>query len=197
MLCAWQVRFQRKCSRRERAAGGRDMVRKQMGLLDEAIRDHLELKRRRGADPGEVAREQREALPAGHGVQSAGPGEGYAPSDEVTPEAVAAAGQSSIRRDEEGSQASQPAPNGDRSHLDQETAEFDMESVLSESPEAPVDDFPPPTRIAASSASGRSSSRQEELDWDFPGSAPASVSDDDTLQPAARDWSHAEGDQQT
>jgi hypothetical protein len=33
-----------------------------MGLLDDAIRDHLELKRLRGADPGEVAREQREAL---------------------------------------------------------------------------------------------------------------------------------------
>lgn len=33
-----------------------------MGLLDDAIREHLELKRRRGADPGEVAREQHEAL---------------------------------------------------------------------------------------------------------------------------------------
>ena len=33
-----------------------------MGLLDDAIRDHLELKRLRGADPGEVAREQKEAL---------------------------------------------------------------------------------------------------------------------------------------
>jgi hypothetical protein len=33
-----------------------------MGLLDDAIRDHLELKRLRGADPGEVAREQEEAL---------------------------------------------------------------------------------------------------------------------------------------
>ena len=174
------------------------MVRKQMGLLDEAIRDHLELKRRRGADPGEVAREQREAFPAGHSARSAGPAEGYAPSDEVTPEGVAAAGQSSIRsRDEEGAQASQPPLNGDRSHLDQETAEFDMESVLNESPEAHVDDFPPPTRIAASSASGPPSSRQEELDWAFPGSAPASASDDDTLQPAARDWSGAEGDQQT
>jgi hypothetical protein len=38
------------------------MVCERMGLLDDAIRDHLELKRRRGADPGEVAREQREAL---------------------------------------------------------------------------------------------------------------------------------------
>jgi hypothetical protein len=33
-----------------------------MGLLDEAIREHLELKRRSGADPNAVEREEREAL---------------------------------------------------------------------------------------------------------------------------------------
>jgi hypothetical protein len=33
-----------------------------MGLLDEAIREHLELKRRSGADPGEIARLEQEAL---------------------------------------------------------------------------------------------------------------------------------------
>ena len=33
-----------------------------MGLLDDAIREHLELKRRRGADPDEVARQEDEAL---------------------------------------------------------------------------------------------------------------------------------------
>ena len=33
-----------------------------MGLLDEAIREHLELKRRHGADPADVARAEREAL---------------------------------------------------------------------------------------------------------------------------------------
>jgi hypothetical protein len=33
-----------------------------MGLLDDAIREHLELKRRRGADPSEVDRAEREAL---------------------------------------------------------------------------------------------------------------------------------------
>jgi hypothetical protein len=33
-----------------------------MGLLDDAIREHLELKRRRGADPGEIEREEVEAL---------------------------------------------------------------------------------------------------------------------------------------
>jgi hypothetical protein len=33
-----------------------------MGLLDDAIREHLELKRRRGADPAEVEKQEREAL---------------------------------------------------------------------------------------------------------------------------------------
>ena len=33
-----------------------------MGLLDDAIREHLDLKRRRGADPLEVERDEREAL---------------------------------------------------------------------------------------------------------------------------------------
>jgi len=33
-----------------------------MGLLDDAIREHLDLKRKRGADPGEIERLEREAL---------------------------------------------------------------------------------------------------------------------------------------
>ena len=33
-----------------------------MGLLDDAIREHLDLKRRRGGDPGEIERAEREAL---------------------------------------------------------------------------------------------------------------------------------------
>lgn len=36
-----------------------------MGILDDAIREHLELKRRHGADPGEMERLEREALGAG------------------------------------------------------------------------------------------------------------------------------------
>lgn len=36
-----------------------------MGILDDAIREHLELKRRRGADSAEVARQEREILGAG------------------------------------------------------------------------------------------------------------------------------------
>jgi hypothetical protein len=33
-----------------------------MGVLDDAIREHLDLKRRRGADPAEVERDERDAL---------------------------------------------------------------------------------------------------------------------------------------
>jgi len=43
-----------------------------MGLLDEAIREHLDLKRRRGADPAEVERAERDALgPVRRGPQEA------------------------------------------------------------------------------------------------------------------------------
>jgi hypothetical protein len=51
-----------------------------MGLLDDAIRDHLDLKRRRGADPAEIDRAEREAL----GPVRRGPDdlEGLAPTQE-------------------------------------------------------------------------------------------------------------------
>jgi hypothetical protein len=38
------------------------MVCERMGLLDEAIREHLALKRLGGADPGQVARKEHEAF---------------------------------------------------------------------------------------------------------------------------------------
>ncbi len=47
-----------------------------MGLLDDAIREHLDLKRRRGADPAEVQRAEHEALgPVRRGPVEAGPPE--------------------------------------------------------------------------------------------------------------------------
>lgn len=49
-----------------------------MGLLDEAIREHLELKRRRGADPTEIERLEREALGPVRRIQ-AEPAPGEAP----------------------------------------------------------------------------------------------------------------------
>ena len=52
-----------------------------MGLLDDAIREHLDLKRRRGADPAEVEQQEREAL---------GPVRGAAPATAEQPEPVEA-----------------------------------------------------------------------------------------------------------
>src|SRR5919206_317769 len=75
-----------------------------MGLLDEAIRDHLELKRQRGADPNQVAREEQEAL--GPAVRR--PAEGDA---EVA----------------EAAEAAEPAPA-----TSQETAPFDAEDLFAD-----------------------------------------------------------------
>jgi hypothetical protein len=55
-----------------------------MGLLDDAIREHLDLKRRRGADPDEVAREEQEALGPPRSGQFAASDEDL--GDEGTPE---------------------------------------------------------------------------------------------------------------
>lgn len=47
-----------------------------MGLLDEAIRNHLDLKRRRGADPADIERAEREALgPVRRDPFECGPGD--------------------------------------------------------------------------------------------------------------------------
>jgi len=56
-----------------------------MGLLDDAIREHLDLKRRRGADPTEIERAEREALgPVRRGPEVAGEDASPpAPADEL------------------------------------------------------------------------------------------------------------------
>src|SRR3954470_16462412 len=53
-----------------------------MGLLDEAIREHLELKRRRGADGSEVSRQEREAF--GPTTVQEAPEVAQAPADPVS-----------------------------------------------------------------------------------------------------------------
>jgi hypothetical protein len=76
-----------------------------MGLLDEAIREHLELKRRSGGDPSEIAHQEREAL------------------DPVFPEAGPSAGEAPA-------ESEAPVPAADFSSVGQETAEIDMQAVL-------------------------------------------------------------------
>jgi hypothetical protein len=48
-----------------------------MGFLDDAIREHLELKRRRGADPAEIERAEREALGPARRAPEPADGEHY------------------------------------------------------------------------------------------------------------------------
>jgi len=61
-----------------------------MGLLDDAIREHLELKRRRGADPEEVTRQENEALGAARRAEFARPEGGEAPAAAAEPAEPAA-----------------------------------------------------------------------------------------------------------
>jgi hypothetical protein len=61
-----------------------------MGLLDDAIREHLELKRRRGADAGELERQENEALGPARRGEFAKP-EGEAEVADALPEPAAEA----------------------------------------------------------------------------------------------------------
>ncbi|MGN6871711.1 MAG: hypothetical protein ACTHMY_25240 [Solirubrobacteraceae bacterium] len=59
-----------------------------MGLLDDAIREHLDLKRRRGGDPTEIERAEREALgPVRRGPELTGEEEVAAPEQPSAHEA--------------------------------------------------------------------------------------------------------------
>ena len=115
------------------------MVWRRMGLLDDAIRDHLELKRLRGADPGEVAREQREALEPGLGVEvGAGIDELGAALEDVNPPAgaetapVRAGGTIAPASAEEHAPSASPALDAEVSIGGEETAELDMQTVMGE-----------------------------------------------------------------
>ncbi len=147
------------------------MVWGRMGLLDEAIRDHLELKRRRGADPGEIAREEREAL------------EPVFP-DEPRPAAFEAEPQPGPVLDEEPPHgdplidaapapaapvpaASQPAAQ-DRLAVGQETAELDMEAVLAQDARL-AEQAAAPTVLPDERRAGL---EDDLLEWETPGGAP-------------------------
>jgi hypothetical protein len=116
-----------------------------MGLLDEAIREHLELKRRSGADPSEVAREEREALTPVFTDEHTGP-------DEQTREPVlhgAEQEQVTEAHSVPWEDDQQPAALvADLSTVAQETAELDMQAVMEEDPDA-ADDGSPVGPVAA------------------------------------------------
>ena len=91
-----------------------------MGLLDDAIREHLELKKKHGADPAEVERQEREALGAARQAE-------FAPADEDEP------GPHEPGDEEPLSEAAEPVDAGD------EREPFDVESLepVEDEPQAP------------------------------------------------------------
>ena len=96
-------------------------------MLDEAIREHLELKRRGGGDPTEIAHQEREAL------APVFPDEG-APPAEVALEETSPAGSEPAEAVPEAElgdgYAEMPPAPADFSSVGQETAELDMQAVL-------------------------------------------------------------------
>jgi hypothetical protein len=121
-----------------------------MGLLDDAIREHLELKRAHGADPTEVERQEREALgaprqeaefaspvdaPDAEDVGAEEPAAAAAPPEE--PAAVAAEPLEPEPPAEEPWPDGEPdeVPSGDALEHPQPADEPESEDVLEETPD--------------------------------------------------------------
>ena len=129
-----------------------------MGLLDDAIREHMELRRLRGADPSQVAREEQDVL--GRVPRRGDPKEPEVEVEDID-QSVAIAenqpgtdtenqrgigtnvadqpGKATADQPAEGEDAQehpQPARGADFANVGQETAELDMRTVLDEQHEA-------------------------------------------------------------
>jgi hypothetical protein len=136
-----------------------------MGLLDEAIREHLELQRKRGGDPTDLARQEQEALgPAVREADEAAPAAVADPAPAPAPEALEPA-----VPDPEGPPAHHPGPDDTLQpdpeappppaepeaaappppepepapSTSQETAVFDVDDVFAEEDAATEEEKPP------------------------------------------------------
>lgn len=127
-----------------------------MGLLDDAIREHLELKRLRGADPGAVAREEQDALgPISRGDQAeqgndADDGFATPPHD----------GEQPLEHPE-----STPSP--DSVEVGQETVEINMEAELAG--EEGSEHAPAASRTERTESLKGRTLNEESLEWEVPG----------------------------
>jgi hypothetical protein len=125
-----------------------------MGLLDEAIREHLELKRLHGADPDEVAREERAAFDPVRSDRDVGPEDHLADTeDEISSNNDGEAPEDDDLSDSLDSvvpEAADPREPESR-HAIQETAEIDMRTILDaedleqDAPASKLDREPSPT----------------------------------------------------
>jgi hypothetical protein len=90
-----------------------------MGLLDDAIREHLELKRLRGVDLSKVIHEEQEAL-----------GPTLRGEDAVPTKPVVGSEACSTAREDRVCDEAETHSDPSLSRLSQETAELDMQTVL-------------------------------------------------------------------
>jgi hypothetical protein len=167
-----------------------------MGLLDDAIRDHLELKRLRGADPGEVAREQREALepdPVGEpgAVRDTPataledpepePGGGTMPV-RATPAVMPESPEDSGGTPEiEGDGADLPSVAEETTTVAEETVELDMRTVMDEPEAGSTGDGSFDSLASAGPAGGAASVEvlnEDQLEWEVPGESSAETQAD-------------------
>jgi hypothetical protein len=170
-----------------------------MGLLDDAIREHLDLKRRNGGDPGEIARKENEALTpvlevadgpgadvdaAGADHQDLAGAEDFAGAADVAgaaDDAYAADEQTDVAEREatysrasladaaEADAASSPG-SGEFAEVGEETAELDMEAVLGEPAQHSVPESPPPASAARPvRASAPADGQDDRLEWELQG----------------------------
>lgn len=143
-----------------------------MGLLEDAIREHLELKRLRGADPAEVAREQREALEVPTGEAPTALTENHPGVDEIGTDTVGRgpAAEPPPAEDQAGEVA--PAPLASEvPHPAQETAELDMESVMAEEPSMGDEHAPPEGSGISDAKADPAFADEDSLEWEVPARA--------------------------
>lgn len=129
-----------------------------MGLLDDAIREHLELKRLRGADPGAVARQEQDALGPVYregDTESAGEHDGFSEGAKDT-------------KDVPGENESPPTLDADALTVGQETIEINMEDELAGGVDQPgeggIADATPTSYPAHAHEAD-----EESLEWEVPG----------------------------
>jgi hypothetical protein len=124
----------------ERERRGQYRLAGTMGLLDDAIREHMELKRLRGADPTVIAQQEHDALgPVLLEEDTAAPHKEdavrQAPEGDI-PEHGDPSPADGALPDDDSSEPQQPDHHPDFANVGQETAELDMRTVLDEQHEA-------------------------------------------------------------
>jgi hypothetical protein len=105
-----------------------------MGLLDDAIREHLELKRKRGADPGEVERQEREVLGAREQAEFAPTPEAASPEAEEPVAAAADPDDAGEEREPFADEVVEPAPADEESAEPAGAEPFDVEALEPRAP---------------------------------------------------------------